>query len=81
MLGLARTQVNVRGRIAPRRKALESKEPAEFRGLLRRTRSGESAQKLKSRLTLSRLWMERIASAKRLATLMTLQQGASGSKR
>jgi len=36
---------------------------------------------LNSRLTLSRRWIDMMASAKRLATLMTLQQGGSCSNR
>src|SRR5262245_50252155 len=46
-------------------------------------RAGPSGpgQSLNRRLTLSRRWIERMASAKTLATLMTLQQGAIGSVR
>ncbi len=41
----------------------------------------DRAQTAKRRLTLSRRWIERIASAKRAATLTTLQFGGSGSAR
>ena len=49
-----------------------------FRRCAQRT---HEAQKMNSRLTLSRRWIDWIASANRPATLMTLQQGARGSKR
>ena len=43
--------------------------------------SAEADQTAKSRLTLSRRWIERIASAKRAATLTTVQLGGRGSAR